>query len=425
MLFRKEAIAHKREQLVTRGKEEMQAIGNALYASIAAIAIGMLVFIMTASLPRKQSAYGVLEPRQGVATVVAQSTGYIAMAHVKDGQFVEKGQPLFTVSGELGMGGHEVVSRITESLALQRDAYEREVLLKLEEARQQTQVLSAKKESVLAQQAALETVIAIADRRTYLSNSELSRMRNLAESGLVTLTQVNQRELEHLDSRTNLETLKRQINLLTHELSAIDSEAKKNSVQLKMQIESLRRSTAQLSIATVEIGARAAQVLSATASGRISFLKHRPTDSVRQNELIAIIVPDAIKGSTEGEGFQAVMYVSSRVVGSIKLGGNVVIRYPAFPYQRFGSSYGVVESIGIAGVDIGSIPLMFQRKVVQVAADSDTFFKVIVKPKRGTLDDSAILSVGMAFDAEIRHESRKVWQWLLDPLLRGTSKFKD
>jgi hypothetical protein len=31
----------------------------------------------------------------------------------------------------------------------------------------------------------------------------------------------------------------------------------------------------------------------------------------------------------------------------------------------------------------------------------------------------------MAFDAEIRHESRKVWQWLLDPLLRGTSKFKD
>jgi membrane fusion protein len=116
----------------------------------------------------------------------------------------------------------------------------------------------------------------------------------------------------------------------------------------------------------------------------------------------------------KGSRLQAQLLVPSAAVGFIEPGDSVLLRYQAYPYQKFGHHRGKVirvsrSAIAPAGGD---------------GQSAEPYYRVLV-----ALDEQSItaygkqepLRPGMRLDADILGERRKLYEWVLEPLysLRG------
>src|SRR5215467_12705237 len=66
----------------------------ALTTFFATFAVCVVVFLASATFPRKEAAVGVLRYSLGEIRVTASRSGIVTALHVKDGQAVEAGDPL-------------------------------------------------------------------------------------------------------------------------------------------------------------------------------------------------------------------------------------------------------------------------------------------------------------------------------------------
>ena len=105
------------------------------------------------------------------------------------------------------------------------------------------------------------------------------------------------------------------------------------------------------------------------------------------------------------------LLLPTRTIGFVSEGDNVVTRFDAFPYQKFGTVSGKIKSINKSVVlpTEKNFPIKVEEAVYLV---------------RVTLSEQAImaygerlsLKVGMTTDADIIVESRTLMEWLLEPI---------
>jgi membrane fusion protein len=118
-----------------------------------------------------------------------------------------------------------------------------------------------------------------------------------------------------------------------------------------------------------------------------------------------------------GAAFEAQLYVPTRAVGFLQIGGPVMLRYQAFPYQKFGQYRGHVRSIS---------KTTFTPAELQLVGDAkEQFYRVHVQ-----LDEQRVtaygepmrLHDGMQLEADLHVDTRKLYEWILEPLLTLTGR---
>ena len=100
-------------------------------------------------------------------------------------------------------------------------------------------------------------------------------------------------------------------------------------------------------------------------------------------------------------------------------GDRVLLRYQAYPYQKFGHQIGKVERItrsALSGADLG-IPL-------GKAQPGESYYRVTVELAKQSVTaygQQEQLKPGMGLDADILGEKRRLIEWIFEPLysLRG------
>lgn len=146
-------------------------------------------------------------------------------------------------------------------------------------------------------------------------------------------------------------------------------------------------------------------------SGEIATLNTYQKQNVQKYKPLLTIVP------IDNE-FEAVLLVPTTDIGFIEVGNEVSIRYDAFPYQKYGQAKGRVKSISSTSfsllelADIIGFEIMSQNiggfYIVNVTLDEQMFNLGNINKK---------LKTGMTLSADIKLENRKLYQWILDPLL--------
>lgn len=120
----------------------------------------------------------------------------------------------------------------------------------------------------------------------------------------------------------------------------------------------------------------------------------------------------------------AQLYVPSRAIGFVKEGDLVLLRYQAYPYQKFGHAKAQVLSVAktaLASQDLQTIGIISPQEqlnnepVYLVRAKLD---KQMVKAYGHDMP----LQVGMTLEGDIMHEKRKLYEWVLEPLFSITGK---
>jgi membrane fusion protein len=155
-------------------------------------------------------------------------------------------------------------------------------------------------------------------------------------------------------------------------------------------------------------------VITAPEAGRATLVVAEVGQMVDVNQAMVTLVP------ASGE-LQARLYAPSSSIGFVQAGDAVLLRYQAFPYQKFGQHQGVVETVSTSAVtqaELAGLPATGLQP-------GEPVFAIQVRLKAGQIEangQTRALQAGMQLDADILQERRKLYEWMLEPLYSVTRR---
>ena len=417
-LFRTEALADRQSQwlgtvlLAPRHWDRLFTLGAAL--AVLAI-VGLLSF---GQFTRKTRVSGWLVPQQGLVRVFAPQPGVVAQLYVKEGTQVHKGERLLRLSSELqsttlGATQAEIVRRLTQL----RDSLH-------EQQRQQAGLLAQQQGNYASRLSALGSElkqiahdITTMKERVGLAVRNAKVYRNLRAQGYISETQLQTVEADRLEQEERLGALERQQSELTRERVTLEGERNDLPVKTRAELANIERDLAAAEQELAQAEARREIVIPAPQDGTVTAILVEQGGHANVSAPLLSVVP-------AGAHLEAHLYSPSRAVGFVRAGQRVLLRYQAYPYQKFGHYDGVVANISRSAVSTAELPPQLAGIAADVAG-ADPVYLITVRLARQTITargKQVDLQAGMQLEADIPLETRRLYEWVLDPLYTLTGK---
>ena len=404
-LFRKEAIEHKRERL-WGDVIVVQPLSFSVLSIVITIIVALIIALLVwGNYARRETVSGYLVPNAGLAKVYARDTGIVSKTLVNEGDFVEIGAKLLTVStGRATEEASDLDAAIIEELNKTQSDLE----AKLEE---QQLLSSVENEKLIAQIGGLknevkqlESQLATTKERFLLAQKRVDDFKSLKTKGHVSEDKFQQEYEDLLDNKLNYDETRQQLTAKNNALTNAEFEFKQLPLRLTIQLTDLRNAISEIKQRKFNIEGQRNFTLYAPTSGRVTALQAHEGKSITTNTPVLAILP-------AGAQFEAELFVPTRAIGFIKNGQKVMIRYAAFPYQRFGLYEGAVSKVAeiILSPDELPVPVDLQEPVYRVTVSLN-------EQKVSAYGQELPLQSGMLLDADIILDQLTLIDWLLDPL---------
>ena len=407
LLFRQEAIDFQRQNRNWGSVALLQPVSTKILAwFLAAIVALILVFLSVAQYARKETVVGYLTPTVGTAKIFVPQQGFIKELYVDDGQRVEEGEPLLSVStDQVAANGEDVNKTIVNVLSLQRDLINRQISAEERRAETERERLNALIKGTESEILHLESQKQVQSKRLELSESLVSAATELSAKGAVPDLERKRREQAALEQRQNLDTLDQQIAARNNQLTESRYSLEQLPIVTGERIHVLRNELATLEQRFAEANARRAYVVRAPTSGRVSTLQASVGQLADPKRMQLEIVP--LSASLRAE-----LFFPTRAFGFVRPGQEVRILYDAFPYQKFGTYRGTIAKVSqsiLTGNDaIG--PVALREPAYRVTA-------TLERPDIDAYGQKVPLQPDMLLKADVILDKRSLMTWLLDPLL--------
>ena len=414
-LFRSEAVAEQQDRwlgTVLLAPRPSWTLMVVLLGVLMAGIVGLLVF---GEYTRKARLTGLLSPEQGLIQVVAPLSGVLTQVNAQEGLEVAAGTPLAVLSAErrsetVGATQAEVLRALRarrDSLIAEREHYR--ALFAAQIAAQ-----AARLAAVDAELAEMEREFELQRARVDLADTALARQRELRDRDLVVEQDLREAEEAALDQRLALQTLERERTTL--ERSRLELVAERDEAPLRegLQLADIDRQVAQIDQELAEAEAEREVVIAAPQAGTLTALRVAAGGGVAASEPLMTLVP-------AGALLEARLYGPSRAIGFVRPGQRVLLRYDAYPHQKFGHDSGTVTAVSRATVSQGELAgLSAGAAGVGLAVESDDpVYRVTVALDAQTATAygaPAPLQPGITLQADVLIETRRVWDWAFDPL---------
>jgi membrane fusion protein len=413
-LFRTEALTDSQTHwlgtvlLTPRGSDHLFSIG----AIVAVVAI--LALLIFGGFTRKARVNGWLVPQQGLVRVFAPQPGVVTGLYAKEGARVRKGDRLIKLSSELesatlGATQAQIGQRLTElSDSLRKQRIEDERLLAQQQHTYAERLAALRKEIVQ-----IGHDISIMKDRVELAEGSASVNRTLRAQGYISRPQLELVEADRLEQHERLGTLQRQQIELKREEVTLAGELEDLPVKAQAEIADIDRKLAAAEQELAQTEARREIVVTAPEDGIVTAILVEQGGHANVSAPLFSIVP-------VGENLEAHLYGPSRAVGFVHSGQHVLLRYQAYPYQKFGHYDGVVVSVSRSAVN----PEELRGQLAGITG-VEPVYRITVRLMKQTVHAygrEINLQPGMQLDADIALERRRLYEWVLDPLYTVTGR---
>jgi membrane fusion protein len=414
-LFRSEVLAERQTPLLGKVLLEPRASQSLLVGTSVALGLAVLAFLIFGSYARKARLSGVLVPTHGLARIVAPQAGVVTDIFVGEGAKVRKGTPLIALSSEtqneaLGSTREEIVRRITS----RRDSTAANQRVQEELFDQQAADLQKRLDALAIEQKHLVREIELQRARVRIGDSAVARARAMRAQDLIPLPRLQRAEQESIDDRAKLEAMERSQFTLQREQIQIEATLREMPMRRRTQFAEIDRNVSALDQELAEAESRRKIVISAPYDGVVTAVQAEKGSSAQANIPLMSVVP-------ADSDLQASLYGSSRAIGFVKPGQKVSIRYQAFPYQKFGSYVGTVASVSKSAINPAELP----QQLAGLYTPAESLFRINIKLDRQTATtygEPAPLQAGMQLEADVITDSRRLIEWMFEPLFTLTGK---
>lgn len=406
-LFRHEAVEFQRQHRQWGEIALLQPLSTKflVWCTITAVAL-VIVFLFIAPYARKETVSGYLMPAAGTARIHAPQTGIISVVHVREGQEIEEGQPLLSVTtARVAADGGDVDTAILEALARQRDLLTHQVAAEENRTALEQRRLEALIEGLRTEASQLEAQIATQRERIRLAEGLVSAASRLNPRGYVSDLEYNRREEVLLEHRQNLGALGQQLAARQNQITEQRYILEQLPIVATDRFRVLRTELSAGEQRIAEIDGRRAYVIRAPISGRVSALQATVGQPADPRRLQMSIVPT-------GGVLQAELFIPTRAAGFVRPGQRIRILYDAFPYQNFGTYGGRIAKVSrtvIMGAEAAG-PVELREPAYRVTASLD-------RPDVDAQGQRIPLQPDMLLRADIILERRSLMTWILAPLL--------
>jgi len=377
------------------------------------LALLLVCLFYFGSYTRRTSVTGQLMPVQGLVRVFPIQTGIVTARQVQEGQAVQQGELLYTISSErTGGQGQAIQAQISQQVRQRTQSLQLEIektrhVHRDEYTQQQNRVTGLERELVQ-----LDDLIGEQRRRVSLSQKAVDRYKDLSSSGFVSQEQLQSQQEQLLDQNSRLQSLQRERTTLHAELQRQRNELETLPLRQHTVLSQLDRMLNQTQQEFTESEARRTLRVLAPEAGVVTNILAEVGQVAEPNRPMLAIVP-------QRSVLEAQLYVPSQAMGFVREGQTVLLRYQSFPYQKFGQAKGVVSSIARTALSPAELAANGLALIPSLQVSNEPVYRIHVQLEQQNIiayGEQQPLQAGMVLEADILQERRRLYEWVLEPL---------
>lgn len=414
-LFRKEAESAHADQfgtvIVSTPKAHFAAGVSATAACLAA-----LVFSFHAHYARREQVSGHLVTDTGESRILARRSATVSEVYVREHQHVRKGDPILRLSSEMHTRGGGVHARVEEDIENQITSVHASVAATEAALISEKHQLRERVKSLLAQASDLRQQIGYQQQAAEQKQRTLTKLRPLLKDGFVAEYQVQDLESALLDTRAQTSGLHRQLEEISQQQRETSRKLTSLETDSELKLNDLRREQARLRTSLAQDQSELELVVRAQSDALVSSVLVQPANYVEPGQPIASLIPTPTT-------LKAEIFIPSTAIGFVHRGTKVAMHYAAFPYQKYGVQYGVVEQVSETPTQPAQLSALLGQQ-----PPAQPMYRAIASLERQqivTEGEQRALVPGMQLEAALLLEDRSIIAWLLEPITAFRASIQD
>ena len=407
-LFRDEALQHQSRAAIGETMRIVPISHAAFTAFLVGIITLALLYAAFAGYSRKETVQGFISPSRGVVRVVASRIGTISEVLVKEGETVAEDQILFrVVAEETNAAGIGSDTAILDALRQQKSVLEEQIRNEAEHDKSEAARLQTLVHGLTSEVAQLESQRGIQAERAKSARAFYDEIEPYKDKGFIRADTLQSRLQSALAEEQSLASLDGQLSAKRSELHQAEINLERLPLDSADRLANLQRTLFDVAQHTAEIEGRRRYIVRAPIAGEVTSVLAAVGKTVDPRTSMMSIVP-------ADSHFQAELFVPARAIGFVAPGQTVRLLYDAFPFQRFGSYRGIIDSVAATMLAPAELPDPI------AGMSKEPAYRVKVSLERQTVDAfgrEVPLQPDMTLRADIILEKRSFIEWLLEPLL--------
>lgn len=379
------------------------------------VLITIIFFVVFAEYTRRDTLNGVVSPTGGIIKVQANDEGYARKVFVTEGQKVLAGEPLYEIQteryDEFGLGvKRRILTSIENQIVLLNERREKEV----EKFQHQLEVIDIDLIRLSEEAGILKVVVDLSEQELSLAQSLVDKQQVLVNKQFISSIELQRQKLEIITLEAKVQTQRLSLQRLVREKAKLEETKVTLELELDIALQEIDRQLQQIAQNKIEYFYQTDTQVVSPINGVVASIFVKEGHSVNKGQPLLVVIP-------EGEDPVVVeLYAPSRSIGFIQEGQDVRLRFDAFPYQKFGVQQGVITSISKSAVSAEMLPnsSLIQSQLSRTHGGVG-LYQVRVRLDKPTITiygEEQMFVPGMTLTADIELDTRKVYEWLLEPL---------
>jgi membrane fusion protein len=405
-LFRPEVIENRQSQWLG----SIQLLRPVSLHVLTALAVGAAVvvaaYLFLGEYTRKARVSGFLAPDRGVIRLVAPQAGTVLESRAVEGAVVRRGDVLYVLS----VDGVNVAGTVRETLSARERSLVGAARQQAELERERAAGIDRQVATMRGELVQIDAEARLHEQRLALAEQSLARLESLRADNFISAAQVQSKSEELLGLRAQAQALQRQRAAQLREIEQLLARRRELPLQTQVLQGELERDLAEVAQKQAENDSRGRVEIRAPQDGVVTGVVAQPGQAVNETVALASLLPADAK-------LQAHLFAPSSAVGFVKADQTVLLRYQAFPYQKFGLQAGQIAQVSRSPLqpsELVGVPL------AQTLGSEQPLYRITVTLDRQSVaaygSDQA-LSPGMQLEADVLLDRRRLIEWIFEPLL--------
>jgi membrane fusion protein len=409
-LFRRESL--RARELAWQGRPALALGSPVAFTSFASVALAAAIaaLITFGGYARRVDMEGTVLPSAGLMAITSPAPGWIEALAVREGVAVEKGTLLYTLDLDTATKDGSTQQQLINAQTAAREMLTQQIGRKTRMSEEMQRELRQKIENLKMQIDQLGGQVAMQQGFFKIINSKYNLFLALVERREASLNELDSRQQAWMQSQSKLQELESSKLRLKAELNDAQYQLATIAISTADEIDALKNKILDIDEKLANSEARRSIEIRAPEAGVVTAIVGHPGQVVGTGAPLLKIVP-------EHATMHAERLAPSSAIGFIHEGERVLLRYSAFPYQKFGEYWGTVVSVSqaalrpdeVEGLRAGAPPLKETGPFYRVIVNPDSQFAKIYGEKR-------VLPASMQVQAYALLDRRPLYQWILNPL---------